>query len=73
MEDAERYRKDGYVIVRGLFAADEVDILRTAIETDPLVVKKEMPMVGNGTVSKLTLWNYAGNDTFGYFARGNDG
>jgi ectoine hydroxylase-related dioxygenase (phytanoyl-CoA dioxygenase family) len=70
MEDAERYRKDGYVIVRGLFAADEVDILRTAIETDPLVVKKEMPMVGNGTVSKLTLWNYAGNDTFGYFARG---
>ena len=70
-EDVDRYHKDGYVIIRNLFSTAEVDVLRTAIETDPLVAKNDMPMVdAAGARSKLTLWNYAGNDTFGYFARG---
>ena len=69
--DVERYHKDGYVIIRNLFSAAEADVLRRAIETDPLVASNDMPMVdANGARSKLTLWNYAGNDTFGYFARG---
>ena len=69
--DLERYHKDGYVIVRNLFSAAEADVLRQAIETDPLVASNDMPMVdAAGSRSKLTLWNYAGNDTFGYFARG---
>ena len=71
IEDVERYQRDGYVIVRNLFSAAEADVLRTAIETDPLVASNDMPMVDSaGSRSKLTLWNYAGNDTFGYFARG---
>ena len=46
-------------------------MLRRAIETDPLVASNDMPMVDStGARSKLTLWNFAGNDTFGYFARG---
>ena len=69
--DVDRYHKDGYVIVRNLFSAAEASLLRRAIETDPLVASNDMPMVdAAGARSKLTLWNYAGNDTFGYFARG---
>ena len=69
--DVERYHKDGYVIIRNLFSAAEADVLRRAIETDPLVASNDMPMVDSaGSRSKLTLWNQAGNDTFGYFARG---
>jgi ectoine hydroxylase-related dioxygenase (phytanoyl-CoA dioxygenase family) len=70
-EDVARYQSDGYVIIRNLFSAAEADVLRRAIETDPLVASNDMPMVDSaGSRSKLTLWNYAGNDTFGYFARG---
>ena len=69
--DVDRYHKDGYVIVRNLFSAAEAAVLRSAIETDPLVASNDMPMVdAAGARSKLTLWNEAGNDTFGYFARG---
>ena len=71
IEDVERYKRDGYVIIRNLFSAAEADVLRNAIETDPLVASNDMPMVdANGARSKLTLWNQAGKDTFGYFARG---
>ena len=71
IEDVESYHKNGYVIIRNLFSAAEADVLRRAIETDPLVASNDMPMVdANGARSKLTLWNQAGNDTFGYFARG---
>ena len=71
IEDVERYHNDGYVIIRNLFSAAEADVLRSAIETDPLVASNDMPMVDSaGQRSKLTLWNFAGNDTFGYFARG---
>ena len=69
--DVDRYHKDGYVIIRNLFSAAEADVLRRAIEADPLVASNDMPMVDSaGSRSKLTLWNQAGNDTFGYFARG---
>ena len=71
IEDVERYKRDGYVIIRNFFSAAEADVLRRAIETDPLVASNDMPMVDSaGARSKLTLWNQAGNDTFGYFARG---
>jgi hypothetical protein len=71
IEDVERYQRDGYVIIRNLFSAAEADVLRKAIETDPMVASNDMPMVdAAGARSKLTLWNSAGNDTFGYFARG---
>ena len=69
--DVDRYHKDGYVIVRNLFSAAEAEVLRRTIETDPLVASNDMPMVDSaGARSKLTLWNQAGDDTFGYFARG---
>ena len=71
IEDVERYQRDGYVIIRNLFSAAEADVLRRAIESAPLVASNDMPMVdAKGARSKLTLWNQAGNDTFGYFARG---
>ena len=32
IEDVERYKRDGYVIIRNLFSAAEADVLRRAIE-----------------------------------------
>ena len=70
-DERSQYHADGFVIVKSMFSEDEVSILRSAIETDPLISGNVMPMGdGEGRVSKLTLWNKAGNDTFGMFARG---
>ena len=70
-DERSQYHADGFVIVKNMFSEDEVSILRSAIETDPLISGHVMPMGdGEGRVSKLTLWNKAGNDTFGMFARG---
>ena len=43
IEDVERYQTDGYVIIRNLFSAAEADVLRRAIETDPLIAQARAP------------------------------
>jgi hypothetical protein len=36
-EDVARYDEDGYIFVRGLFDAEETDLLRGAMEEDPAI------------------------------------
>ena len=36
-EDVARYDEDGYIFVRGLFDAEETDLLRRAMEEDPAI------------------------------------
>ena len=60
-DEVEHYNREGYVIVRGMFAPEEVDVLREAVETDPAIASNTMPMADStGRTSKLTLWNVAG-------------
>ena len=61
---------DGYIIVRQLFDAEETEILRQAAKTDQAFQKNAFDRKdGEGGVSKLVLWNKAGEDVYGAVAR----
>lgn len=70
-EDVANYNRDGYLFIRNMFDAEEVALLKEAVETDPANQENSMSMAdGTGGRSILTLWNDAGDDTYGMFARG---
>ena len=64
------YRKDGFIIVRNMFSAAEVDLLRCAMEEDPEIAAHSLirpDTQGGGT--RISLWNRAGNSVYGLAAR----
>ena len=65
------FQRDGYLMVRALFDAEEMDILRTAAKVDA-AIKEHAYLVddGKGAATKLALWNKAGDDLYGAVARG---
>ena len=70
-EQLAAYRRDGYVLVNGLFDSEETDLLRRAAKED-----REMDLNsfgrddGAGGSVRLSLWNHPGDDLYGMFARG---
>jgi ectoine hydroxylase len=64
------FHRDGYVIVRRLFDKQETDILRTAAKADASIKNNAYSVAdGQGAAIKLALWNKAGENIFGAFAR----
>lgn len=64
------YNRDGYVVRPALFDPAEVALLRTAIETDPVIaanVYAQKDAAGGST--ELALWNHPADDVFGAVAR----
>ena len=64
------YERDGFVIVHGLFDADETRLLRRAMEVDPAVrdhVIDRRDQEGRST--RIALWNRAGDSVYGLAAR----
>lgn len=69
-EQMKAYEDDGLVIVRGLFDAEEVDLLRRAMEQDPLVGQHSLLRGdGEGGATRISLWNRAGDSVYGLAAR----
>src|ERR1700704_4293028 len=67
---ALRYREDGYVLVRGLFDADEINLLRLSAKEDHELDKRSYGRAdGEGGVVRLSLWNHPGDGIYGMFAR----
>ena len=69
-EQRARYERDGYVIVRGLFDAQEIGLMRDAMEQDPalrasLYDRKD----AEGKTTRLALWNHPGESVYGLAAR----
>ncbi|WP_031528666.1 phytanoyl-CoA dioxygenase family protein [Dyadobacter crusticola] len=66
----EEYNRDGYIVVKGLFAKEEVDKLyRTALENS-VMQKNAMDLNDqSGKKTKLSLWFTPGDDVFGYLIR----
>jgi ectoine hydroxylase len=69
-EQRSAYDRDGYVIVKGLFDADEIGLLRLAIEEDPqlrdsLYDRKD----AEGKVTRMATWNHPGDSVYGLAAR----
>ncbi len=64
------YERDGFVMIRGLFAADEIALLRSAIEQDPqlrasLYDRKD----ASGKATRMATWNHPGDSVYGLAAR----
>ena len=70
--DAEvaQYNRDGCIIVKALFDAEEMEILRNTAKNDRAMEQNAMALNdGEGGVQRLTLWNKAGDDLYGLVAR----
>lgn len=69
-EQVRAYHEDGFVFVRGWFDAQEVDLLRRAMEEDPLVEQHSLLRGdGEGGNTRISLWNRAGDSVYGLAAR----
>ena len=69
-EELERYREDGYVLVRGLLSAQEVELLgRTAREDRVLDRHAQGRADGEGGSVRLSLWNHPTDTIYGAIAR----
>ena len=69
-EQLREYNENGLVFVRGLFDAQEVDLLRRAMEEDPAIRNHSIDRAdGEGKATRISLWNRAGDSVYGLAAR----
>ncbi len=69
-EQRAAYERDGYVIVRDLFDAEETGLLRRAMEVDPAVRNHVIDRRDQeGRSTRIALWNRAGDSVYGLAAR----
>jgi len=69
-EQVAAYERDGFVIVRKLFDAEETGLLRRAMEEDPAIRDHIIDRLdGEGKSTRIALWNRAGDSIYGLAAR----
>lgn len=69
-DELAAFARDGYVLRRNLFAADEIEMLSDAIRNDPAIAKATYVRPDSkGASTELALWNHPANDVFGAVAR----
>jgi len=68
--EVAQFRRDGYLIVKGLFDREEAGILHQAAKADRAFQQHAHDLKdGEGGTAKLVLWNEAGQDIYGTVAR----
>jgi len=68
--DVAAFEHDGYVLKRGFFDAEEVDLLRRAVDADAGLRANAVAVDdAQGGSTELALWNHPGDDLFGAIAR----
>jgi ectoine hydroxylase len=67
----KRFHDDGYLVCRGYYDGEEMDLLLRTARADHNMLSHSRPVkdVG-GRESKLSLWNHPGDDLYGMFSRG---
>ena len=71
-EQVANYRRDGFVVARGMLSAEEVALVRDAIEQDASFRSGNTTIVLNddaGGATQLNLWSNPGNGTLGMLTR----
>jgi ectoine hydroxylase len=64
------WQRDGYILLRRLFDADEMAaLLRYAKSDAALLAGSTSRLDAAGNSTKLTLWNHAGDDLYSMFSR----
>ena len=65
-----QFETDGYLLLPDLFAADEINLLlKTARDDKSLETSALERRDGEGGITKLKIWNEAGDDLYGRFVR----
>ena len=66
----EEYRREGFVIARGFFSAEEIALLGRSAREDAELDRRSFGRAdGEGGVVRLSLWNHPGDGVYGMFAR----
>lgn len=69
-EEVEAFHRDGYVLVDDLFNREEIASLRDFAKTDRDLEKQALERRdGEGGITRLRVWNTAGDDLYGLVAR----
>ena len=68
-DQREHFETQGYVIVRELFDAAEMDALIRCAKADPVFATAGGPMDADGRVSRIKLDNYVTDDIYSDFVR----
>jgi ectoine hydroxylase-related dioxygenase (phytanoyl-CoA dioxygenase family) len=64
------YERDGFVVIRSLFDAEETGLLRAAIETDPQLRESLYDRHdASGKATRMATWNHPGDSVYGLAAR----
>jgi len=64
------YRRDGFLVLRNWFAAEEVELLRRAAKEDKTLDDHAYGRAdGEGGTVRLAIWNQPGDGIYGMFAR----
>jgi ectoine hydroxylase-related dioxygenase (phytanoyl-CoA dioxygenase family) len=69
-EQLAEYRREGYIVVRRLFDAQEIELLRSAAKEDQALDSESYGRAdGAGGSVRLALWNHPPDNVYGLFAR----
>jgi ectoine hydroxylase len=64
------YQQNGFVLEKGMFNAEEIDLLRRAAKEDRQLDQHSFGRGdGEGGTVRLSLWNHPGDTLYGLFAR----
>jgi hypothetical protein len=64
------FDRDGYVLVRGMFDAEETRLLREAMERDPTIAAHFYNRHdATGAATRMVTWNHPGDSVYGMAAR----
>lgn len=69
-DQLETYRRDGFVVLKGWFQPEEIDLLRRSAKEDKALDDHAFGRNdGEGGTVRLSLWNHPGDGIYGAFAR----
>ncbi|MEM8953376.1 MAG: phytanoyl-CoA dioxygenase family protein [Verrucomicrobiota bacterium] len=70
LEQIADFERDGYVILPGLFSAEEISVLKETAHHDRAMDQAASSLDdGEGNHVRLALWNHPGDGVYGMFAR----
>ena len=69
-EQKASFERDGYILIRGFFDAEEAYLLQSAVDQDP-AIRGHFYNRGDaeGLTTKMATWNHPGDSVYGYAAR----
>jgi ectoine hydroxylase len=68
--EVSRYHQTGFVVAKGFYDAEEIDLLKRAAKEDRTLDQHSFSRKdGEGGNVRLSLWNHPGNTIYGMFAR----